>query len=129
LCYIGDWKRAEIRAGSKIHINIPVSLESIKATSHLLTWKIISEQYDIGFEISFTPIDSSQMNPEIVREVRQIDSHLEPVEGSWVCCEAGTYRVTLDNSHSRFRNKTVIYRVGLTQIPGPINPEAPQQLP
>jgi len=115
---LGEWKREEIGAGSKINLDFPVSIESIKGSTQLLKWKIISEDYDIGLEVTFWRTDP-KMNSEIVREFRQIDSHVEPVEGSLVCEEAGTYRVTLDNTYSRFRNKTVIHRIGLSQVSGP----------
>jgi hypothetical protein len=109
-------KREELAAGSKLNLDFPVTVDSKNCSSpHLLKWRIGSEGYDIGFQVSFKKEGSSRkaVGEQLV-EYRRVDTHVSPIEGSLVCDKPGVYTLTIDNSYSKRRNKVVLHTVYLT---------------
>jgi len=69
-------------------------------------WCVKLANYDIKLSITFTPDDAKASKQTVLAETRCKDH-----EGSFTALEPGRLDVTLDNTYSRLRSKTVQYNI------------------
>ena len=78
-----------------------------------LSWIFVTENYDIGFSVRFTDLNSATGNSIEVVPSERVSAHLGHIEGSIICDKAGTYVLHWDNSFSWTRLKNLKYKYTL----------------
>lgn len=90
---------------------VPFHVDSPEAT---LRWQFKTKSHDIGFSVLFKPVGNDDDDGKEKVAYSRITATKSAKSGSLVCDRPGTYICTFDNSYSRFREKTLVYMVGIS---------------
>jgi len=98
--------KIEVAARGKELIKIPIT--DVPA---FVTWDILTKDYDISYELQFV----GELSSVELSKPKRVDCHVHPITETAEITEAGTLTLTLDNTYSTLRGKTVYYKV--VQLP------------
>jgi len=96
------FKSLRVKAGETIPLEINVSTPDT-----VLSWEFQTENHDIGYSIFYE-------GKEEVVPFSRVDSQLKEVKGSIICRHPGRYVIAFDNTYSRLRAKSVLYKISLS---------------
>jgi len=95
-------------------LEFAICAADIKQNTQVIKWNIKSEDYDVGFHLTFKSEEQKSVVDKV--EYRRVNSHVQAFEGSFACEIPGTYAVILDNSYSKRRKKIVLHNVCQTEV-------------
>eukprot|EP01002_Notosolenus_urceolatus_P001560 NODE_1405_length_1429_cov_15.394928_g1170_i0.p1 GENE.NODE_1405_length_1429_cov_15.394928_g1170_i0~~NODE_1405_length_1429_cov_15.394928_g1170_i0.p1 ORF type:complete len:399 (+),score=74.67 NODE_1405_length_1429_cov_15.394928_g1170_i0:130-1326(+) len=98
-----DMNKVDIKAGKALPVESPVG------PGDQVVWEFRTETYNVAFGAEFHPEGGAK--PEVLVPHGPVESHEGPVHGAAVSPGTGRVVLTFDNKSSRFRGKTLHYRV------------------
>ncbi|CAL8125547.1 unnamed protein product [Orchesella dallaii] len=105
-----NFEEKTIPAGEALDLSFEV-----ETPKTLLSWSFKTENYDIGFSVVHKQLSSDCEEKEII-EYKRYNVQKILQTGSMVCETKGQFILRFDNTYSKFRGKTVMYHVELSQL-------------
>ena len=104
-----------MKAGGTAEQRVVVDASQLAGGDCWVAWEFSTAVKDIGFAVRFVPEGSEDGAAETIMPLRRYDSHKFEVRGCTRAYCPGTFVLMHDNTHSRWKSKTLTAHAHVVQ--------------